>query len=63
MAEEQAVEELDRIYIKQIDYKQDLKSFIVSKDIENDLKYLTNLIGLYLKPTTSHDYKQLMNCY
>jgi hypothetical protein len=38
MSVEQGVEELDKIYIQQIDYTQDLQGFFVSSDINKDLE-------------------------
>lgn len=44
MDEDRVSKELSRVYIKQIDYTQDLLGFFVSVDIFNDIKYLAKTI-------------------
>ena len=52
--------ELDRVYISQIDFTQDLLGFFVATDVPTALKDLSESIPLILKPSKKH--KQLMTC-
>ena len=46
LSEKQTKAEAENIYIRQIDYTQDLGGFFMSMDVNTDLKLLGDLIGV-----------------
>ena len=46
LGEGRAKEEVENIYVRQIDYTQDLNGFFMSMDINNDITALGKKLGL-----------------